>query len=227
MTEVIDKSTDFPPQHDNPERGEFEQHGVTRRNVLRAGAVGVAAVGLGVGKVLMQPSLQARGFLNPDGVFGAASQAIAESLYIEAFPVSPLILNPFNDPLPILQAAKPLSPAEVAALSPPGPGVGQQNSFGNETHQLWVDAVGFPDPIVYDIKVQVAQHSFTSSQVLPINALGQPTQSFDADGNTFPAGTVRSLPPSIDLRLQRDVPRPDDQRRVRQAVPGPVQQPPG
>ncbi len=197
MTEVIDKSTNPPEQRGEPEHDGTEQHGVSRRNVLRAGAVGIAAVGLGAGKVIMQPSLQRRGFLSPDGVFGAASQAIAESLYIEAFPVSPLILNPFNDPLPILQAAKPLSPAEVAALSPPpGPGVGQQNSFGNETHQLWVDAVGFPDPIVYDIKVQVAQHSFTSSQVLPINALGQPTQSFDADGNTFPAGTVRSLPPS-------------------------------
>jgi FtsP/CotA-like multicopper oxidase with cupredoxin domain len=197
MTEVIDKSTDFPEQQGNPEHGESERHGVTRRNLLRAGAVGVAAVGLGAGKVLMQPSLRTRGLMSPDGVFGAASEAIADSLYIEAFPVSPLILNPFNDPLPILKAAKPLSPTEVAALSPPpGPGVGQQNSFGNETHQLWVDAVGFPDPIIYDIKVQVAQHSFTTSQVLPINALGQPAQSFDANGNTFPAGTVRTLPPS-------------------------------
>ena len=197
MTEVIDESTDLHHQHGKPEGEEPEQHGVTRRNVLRAGAVSIAAVGLGAGKVLMQPSLQARGFLNPNGLLSAASQAVADSLYIEAFPISPLILNPFNDPLLIPKALKPLSPAEVAALNPPpGPGVGQQNSFGNETHQLWTDAIGFPDPIVYDIKLQVAQHSFTSSQVLPINALGQPTQSFDADGNAVPAGTVRSLPPT-------------------------------
>ena len=39
MTEVTEKSTDFRQQHDNPERDESEQHGVTRRNVLRAGAV--------------------------------------------------------------------------------------------------------------------------------------------------------------------------------------------
>jgi FtsP/CotA-like multicopper oxidase with cupredoxin domain len=45
--------------------------------------------------------------------------------------------------------------------------------------------------------VLTRQHSFTTSQVLPINALGQPTQSFDASGNTFPAGTVRNLPPSV------------------------------
>jgi hypothetical protein len=105
MTEVVDESVETD-----------ERRGVTRRNVLRAGAVGIAAVGLGAGKVIMQPSLARRGLLNPDGVFGAASQAIAETFYIEAFPVSPLILNPFNDALPILQAAKPLSPAEVAAL---------------------------------------------------------------------------------------------------------------
>ena len=187
MTEVINESTDS-----------IDRSGVTRRNVLRAGAVGIAAVGLGAGKVLMQPSLQQRGLMSPDGVFGAASTAIADSLYIEAFPVSPLILNPFNDALVIPQALRPLSPAEVAALDPPpGPGVGQQNSFGNETHQIWPDAIGFPDPIVYKIDVLTRQHSFTGSQVLPINALGQPTQSFDANGNPVPAGTVRNLPPSI------------------------------
>jgi FtsP/CotA-like multicopper oxidase with cupredoxin domain len=187
MTEVINESTDS-----------IDRSGMTRRNVLRAGAVGIAAVGLGAGKVLMQPSLQQRGLLSPDGVFGAASTAIADSLYIEAFPVSPLILNPFTDALVIPQALRPLSPADVAALDPPpGPGVGQQNSFGDETHQLWPDAIGFPDPIVYKIDVLTRQHSFTTSQVLPINALGQPTQSFDANGNTFPAGTVRNLPPSV------------------------------
>jgi TAT (twin-arginine translocation) pathway signal sequence. len=80
MTEVIDKSTDPPEQHvTNPEQDNPEQHGVSRRNVLRAGAVGIAAVGLGAGKVIMQPSLAQRGFLSPNGVFGAASQAIAPS----------------------------------------------------------------------------------------------------------------------------------------------------
>jgi FtsP/CotA-like multicopper oxidase with cupredoxin domain len=195
MTQVIHESTE---QVEPPAEQHGEQPGVSRRNVLRAGAVGVAAVGLGAGKVIMQPSLQRRGLLSPDGVFGAASTAIADSLYIEAFPVSPLILNPFNDPLVIPQALRPLSPTEVAALDPPpGPGVGQQNSLRNETHQIWPDAIGFPDPIVYKIDVLTRQHSFTSSQVLPINELGQPTQSFDANGTTYPAGTVRTLPPSI------------------------------
>ena len=197
MTEVIDKSTDVPEQHGNPKHGDAERHGLSRRNVLRAGAVGIAAVGVGAGKVLLQPSLEAKGFLTPNGLVGAASQAVADSLYDEDYPTSPLILNPFNDPLLIPSAARPLSPAQVAALDPPpGPGVGQQNSFGNETHQLWTDAVGFPDPLVYTIDLIVRPHSFTSSQVLPINELGQPAQSFDANGNTYPAGTVRTLPPT-------------------------------
>ena len=186
MTEVLDESLE-----------DTESTGVSRRNVLRAGAVGVAAVGLGAGKVLMAPNLNMRGLLTPDGVFGATSIALADALYIEAFPISPLILNPFSDPLVIPQAATPLSPAEVAALPlPPGPGIGQQNSLRNETHQIWPSAIGFPDPIVYKFDLLVRTHSFTTSQVLPINALGQPVQSFDASGHTFPAGTVRTLPPS-------------------------------
>ncbi|HST65759.1 MAG TPA: twin-arginine translocation signal domain-containing protein, partial [Mycobacteriales bacterium] len=83
MTEVVDESQ------------ETDRSGLTRRNVLRAGAVGVAAVGVGAGKVLMTPSLQARGLASADGVFEAASIAVADAIYIEAFPVSPLILNPF------------------------------------------------------------------------------------------------------------------------------------
>src|SRR4029453_10669698 len=171
--------------------------GVSRRNVLRAGAVGAAAVGLGAGKVLMAPTLKMRGLATPDGVFGATSIALADALYDEDFPVSPLILNPFTDALLIPPAAKPLTPAEVTALPlPPGPGVGQQNSFRNETHQLWPSAIGFPDPIVYKFDLLVRTHSFTSSQVLPINSLGQPAQSFDGRVDTYPAGTKRTLPPS-------------------------------
>jgi FtsP/CotA-like multicopper oxidase with cupredoxin domain len=186
MTEVVDESLETA-----------SSSGVSRRNVLRAGAVGAAAVGLGAGKVLMAPTLQMRGLATPDGLFNASSIALADSLYIEAFPTSPLILNPFSDPLLIPPAATPLTPAEVAALPlPPGPGVGQQNSFRNETHQLWPDAIGFPDPIVYKFDLLVRTHSFTTSQVLPINSLGQPVKSFDARGNTYPAGTVRTLPPS-------------------------------
>ena len=76
---------------------------------------------------------------------------------------------------------------------PPGPGEGQQNSLRNDRHQKWVDEIGFPDPIVYKIDLRVRTHSFTSSQVLPINSLGQPAVSFDATGKRYAAGTKRSF----------------------------------
>ena len=159
--------------------------------------MGVAAVGLGRGQGADGSLPAGPRPATKDGSVRGASIAFADSLYDRGLPDAPLILNPFSDPLLIPPAAKPLTPAEVAALPlPPGPGVGQQNSLRNETHQLWTDAIGFPDPIVYKFDLLVRTHSFTTSQVLPINALGQPVQSFDSAGNTFPAGTVRSLPPS-------------------------------
>ena len=62
------------------ERLEPERAGISRRNVLRAGAVGAAVVGAGTAKVVMQPSLQARGLLSRDGIFEGASIALAETV---------------------------------------------------------------------------------------------------------------------------------------------------
>ncbi len=72
MTQVINESTDSTDRPDVTDESTDStgRSGVTRRNVLRAGAVGIAAVVLGAGKVIMQPSLARRGLLNPDGVFG-------------------------------------------------------------------------------------------------------------------------------------------------------------
>ena len=65
----------------------------------------------------------------------------------------------------------------------------------------------YPDPIVYKIDCLVRQHAFTTSQVLPIDANGQPTVSFDASGATYPAGTAAGPAAEHDLRVQRHVPR--------------------
>ncbi|HEX3592990.1 MAG TPA: multicopper oxidase domain-containing protein [Pseudonocardiaceae bacterium] len=135
--------------------------------------------------------------MSANGLFDATSIALADNIYTEVFSTSPLILHPFTDEMPIPQALTPLTPAQVAALpNPPGPGVGQQNSLGNETHQIWPSDIGFPDPIVYQIKVQVNTHSFTTSQVQPIDKNGQPTVSFDSTGKQYAKGTVRTLPAS-------------------------------
>jgi FtsP/CotA-like multicopper oxidase with cupredoxin domain len=87
---------------------------------------------------------------------------------------------------------RPILPTDLGAA--PGPGIGQQNSLGNERHQKWPSDVGSPDPIVYKIEVMVDTHAFTSSKVLPIDVKGQPAVSFDSTGKSYPAGTVRTLP---------------------------------
>ena len=87
--------------------------------------------------------------------------------------------------------------------SRPGPDKGKQDSFGRRsrtaglngpkvpdagTHQLWTDGSGvsgtdggrnvpgfpLPDPILYHIRVQVAQHKYTTSAVQPISSQGRP-----------------------------------------------------
>jgi FtsP/CotA-like multicopper oxidase with cupredoxin domain len=171
--------------------------GMPRRAILRLGAVGLAAAGLEAGRTLVVPALAQRGLLSPNGVFEGASIAFADKIYIEAFPTSPLIVSPFSDELQIPKAMAPEPYAEYTGWSqPPGPGYDQQNSLRNDRHQIWPTQLGYPDPIVYKIDVLLRTHSFTSSRVLPIDAAGQPTVSFDASGNTYPAGTQRMLPAS-------------------------------
>ncbi|QNK79695.1 multicopper oxidase family protein [Nakamurella sp. PAMC28650] len=172
---------------DRPELG--------RRTFLRLGAVGVAGVAITAGRAWVEPYLAQQGLLSPDGVFAAASTALDDLIYLEAFPTSPLILTPFNDALVIPKALAPQpSSAYTSWAQLPGPGIGQQNSMGNERHQIWPGQIGYPDPVVYQIKHQVATHAFTTSTVLPIDPKGRPTLSFDASGKSVAAGTPRSLP---------------------------------
>jgi FtsP/CotA-like multicopper oxidase with cupredoxin domain len=168
--------------------------GVSRRTLLRWGAAGGAGAALvaaqGVG-----PMLSKQGLLSADGAFGATSIALADLIYLEAFPTSPLILSPFSDLLPVPKALRPVPDAEYRAWpDPPGPGVGQQNSLGNQQHQIWPSQLGYADPIIYKIDVLVSQHAFTTSQVLPINVSGKAAVSFDATGQPVAAGTKRTLP---------------------------------
>ncbi len=189
LTSVAPSDLLAPP--DTPE----PSVGVPRRTMLRLGAAG--GIGLAVAGIqgLGVPFLTQRGLLSADGAFAAASTLLADSLYLEIFPTSPLIVSPFRDPLPVPQALAPTPLSEYSAWSqPPGPGLGQQNSLGNETHQIWPSQVGSVDPIVYKIDVMLGQHAFTTSQVLPINTSGKPTVSFDAAGATYPAGMRRTLP---------------------------------
>lgn len=182
---------------------------ISRRSLLRLSTATAAALAMRGAANLIIPDLERRGLLTPNGIFDAASIALADSIYTEAFPTSPLILRPFYDELPIPRALRPTPMSEYSAWrTPPGPDAGCQTSMSySERHQMypgqssclgmaWNPVKNYPDPLVYTIRLQVAQHSFTSSQVLPIDSSGQPTYSYDASGKRYAKGAKRYLPPS-------------------------------
>jgi FtsP/CotA-like multicopper oxidase with cupredoxin domain len=170
---------------------------IPRRALLKIGAVGTAAVAVASASSIVVPELRRKGLYSANGLFDATSIALAGGIYDEVFPTSPLILSPFQDPLNVPKALRPVPTSEYSGWkSPPGPGYGQQNSYGNQAHQKWKGYSDDPDPIIYHIKTEVSTHSFTSSQVLPIDSAGRPAKSFDDKGKTYAAGTVRALPAS-------------------------------
>src|SRR3954471_7124057 len=163
---------------------------VTRRDMLKLSAGGAGLFALG-----------AAGYAVPRGLGAGA-------LILEAFPTSPLILTPFNDPLKIPKA---LAPTVLSASNSiggpldltkqdslkPSPTNVYKNRYGKTLgkHQLLPGqgaTAGYPfkslTPIVYQIKLEVGGHSFTTSQVQPINSLGQ---------NVAPPGTGSSNPRSL------------------------------
>src|SRR6476619_5248292 len=165
-----------------------------RRTFLRIGAAGVGGLAIAGAGGLGTPYLAQRGLLSADGAVAATSTALGDILfYTEAFPTSPLILEPFRDELNVPKALAPASDFKSWA-TPPGPGQGQQNSFGNERHQIWPNQVGSVDPLVYKIDLLVRPHAFTTSKVLAIDKNGRATVSFDDAGRPVGAGAKRTLP---------------------------------
>src|SRR3954452_16157968 len=82
----------------------LDEKGLSRRDMLKLSAGGAGAFVLGASALAVP-----RGF----GSGGGAS------LYIEAFPTSPLILSPFNDPLNVPKALRPVAKADVDGWASP------------------------------------------------------------------------------------------------------------
>ena len=142
------------------------------------------------------------------GMFALTSSGLAVSsglgssgsgnIYIEAFPTSPLILSPFNEPLTIPKAAIPIAKSVVDGWeSPPGP---DNQDFvkgaAPNRHQLFPGTApvgNYPLPIVYQLKLEVAGHDFTSSMVQPIDSNGRnvrPPGSANANPRKLPQSTI-------------------------------------
>jgi Multicopper oxidase len=170
---------------------------LTRRDMLRvsAGGAGVFA-------------LTASGLAVPNGLSKGSG-----ALYIEAFPTSPLITKPFNDALSIPTALRPVDPTtwdskggvpdrNTSDSLPASPNNVYRNRYNRTpgTHQCWPGDRMTPNftwlsstPLVYQIKVQVAGHGFTSSPVQPINSFGKnvtPPGSRNANPRNLPQSTI-------------------------------------
>jgi FtsP/CotA-like multicopper oxidase with cupredoxin domain len=158
---------------------------VTRRDMLKLSAGGAGLF-----------ALTAAGYAVPRGL-GAGG------VVIEAFPTSPLILRPFNDPLKIPQALAATVLSQQNSIGgalnlskqdslPPSPNNVYKNRYGATlgTHQVLPGqgaTAGYPfkSMLQYSIKLEVAGHSFTTSQVQPIDSFGR---------NVVPPGTANSNP---------------------------------
>src|SRR3954468_17646670 len=135
---------------------------LTRRDMLKLSAGGAGMFIIGAG-----------GLAIPKGFAGGGGGG---SLYIEAFPTSPLILKPFNDPLTVPSALRPVDPMRwdsKGGLPDPknqdsigaSPNNDYYNKYGQTLghHQMWPgDGVTSKyawlstTPLVYQIKLQVA-----------------------------------------------------------------------
>jgi FtsP/CotA-like multicopper oxidase with cupredoxin domain len=174
---------------------------LTRRDMVKLGAGGAGMFMISGG-----------GLAIPKGFAGGGSGG-GGSLYIEAFPTSPLILKPFTDELTIPKALAPVDPTTWDSIGKDVPDPASQDCLGGGDgkyegrygykmgcHQLWPgDGVtaSYPwlstKPHVYQIKLQVAGHNFTSSQVQPINSFGKnvvPPGSNDANPRPLPESTI-------------------------------------
>jgi FtsP/CotA-like multicopper oxidase with cupredoxin domain len=170
---------------------------LSRRDVLKIGALGGAASAVGA------MGVGAAAF----GATRAEAQTACTGLQaIEANPTSPLILQPFTEALPVPKAARPIDPSVVATWrNRPGSGVGQQDSAGG-THQLYPGqgvVANYPQPKVYQNKVQVSPTSISSS---PVRTLVGYT---DPKGKIISAGTVvAKLPESCGYTFNGGFPGP-------------------
>jgi hypothetical protein len=122
--------------------------------------------------------------------YGFGSRAFA-GVYDEVYPTSPLILEPFKDLLPIPVPLQPCDPNDHPEEYPVKPDYNCVDSDDAYPHQCTPRDMGLPEPIRYKIKLQVNEHRFTTSKVLPIDRNGLAV-NHPLDGLAGP----RTLPPS-------------------------------
>lgn len=113
----------------------------------------------------------------PSLALGQSLEDSTTSPYIEKYPTSPFVLEPFKDELPVPSPYPPLTEMELYNRWPIMPQQYCQDS-DQGVHQIWpgntAEGLGLPQPLIYEMRMEVAEHSFTSSKVLPIDKNGDP-----------------------------------------------------
>ncbi len=131
-----------------------------------------------------------RGLLSGGAVvLGSKALAPSRAFAGEEYPVSPLILEPFIDPLPIPTEA-PLAPSDPGTWTTPDgvPLPPDPNFNGWNAHQVWV-----PPSVHYRIPIVFRPHRFTSSRVLgPRGPTFLPDSWMSLFGGTFPGPLIRA-----------------------------------
>ena len=191
-----------------PTDGVNQKSRVARREFLRLGAIGGAAVAAGAVAATWMPDLRQRGLLSSDWCVRRGVDRLGGLSCTTRLPDDPLILDPFTDELPVPRPWRPSRHRLDELGGRPGTWDGQQNSLGNQKHQRWCaerevrgadadrlqDRVQGGDALLHHLEGAADQHA------------RQPTTSFDA-GKTVAAG-----PPDTaaehDLRVQRQFPGP-------------------
>ena len=116
-------------------------------------------------------------------------------LYTEVYPTSPFVLEPFTQELPNPAPMKPSNPANWTDINTAANGfnwerpncrTGGRQDCDYAVHQVGYERIPigtgtrrvrylqYPEPLYYRLALQVGQHNFTSSKVLPIQSNGRP-----------------------------------------------------
>jgi FtsP/CotA-like multicopper oxidase with cupredoxin domain len=154
---------------------------LNRREWLRlgGGTLAAAAAGLRIGALHAAEG-------NPQMGDGLTPCLDGGPLYTEIFPTSPFVLEPFTQNFPNPMPMKPSDPATWTSLGArdwarPDSRTGGRQDVDYITHQVGYDAIPvgtktikYPLPLYYRLALQVGQHNFTASKVLPIQSNGFP-----------------------------------------------------
>jgi FtsP/CotA-like multicopper oxidase with cupredoxin domain len=185
---------------------------MNRREMLKVAGGAIVASGAALRSAAGASIPDAAGL--PAGIPQQAPCLDGGTLYIEAHPTSPFILNPFSQDLPNPVPVKPSNPANWTSLGAydwqrPDCRTGGRNDTGGRAltkpygvHQVGPEAIPigtgtrkisyikYPEPLYYRLAVQVGQHQFTNSRVKPILPNGRPV------GLDSPGYGQTQLPPS-------------------------------